>query len=144
MYPIEKRRAFLLPLFLSKKSRSRRTKKKTKKSPLLSLSLSLFLSLFFSIFVSLKKELSLSLFFFGLSVLFLHRTTRQLFLPYIFTRRSEKSALSATISLESSQPFLSLSLLPPPHFFQKESRQRERTKRFATTLPGNCARDFRE
>ena len=143
MYPIEKRRAFLLPLFLSKKSRSRRTKKKQKKAPF-SLSLSLFLSLFFSIFVSLKKELSLSLSFFGLSVLFLHRTTRQLFLPYIFTRRSEKSALSATISLESSQPFLSLSLLPPPHFFQKESRQRERTKRFATTLPGNCARDFRE
>ena len=146
MYPIEKRRAFLLPLFLSKKSRSRRTKKKQKKAPF-SLSLSLFLSLFFSIFVSLKKELSLSLSFFGLSV-FLHRTTRQLFLPYIFTRRSEKSALSATISLESSlessQPFLSLSLLPPPHFFQKESRQRERTKRFATTLPGNCARDFRE
>ena len=118
-------------------------KKKQKKAPF-SLSLSLFLSLFFSIFVSLKKELSLSLSFFcGLSV-FLHRTTRQLFLPYIFTRRSEKSALSATISLESSQPFLSLSLLPPPHFFQKESRQRERTKRFATTLPGNCARDFRE
>jgi len=142
MYPIEKRRAFLLPLFLSKKSRSR-TKKNKKKPPSLSLSLSLFLSLFFSIFVSLKKELSLSLSFFGLSV-FLHRTTRQLFLPYIFTRRSEKSALSATISLESSQPFLSLSLLPPPHFFQKESRQRERTKRFATTLPGNCARDFRE
>ena len=142
MYPIEKRRAFLLPLFLSKKSRSRRTKKKQKKAPF-SLSLSLSFSLFFSIFVALKKELSLSLSFFGLSV-FLHRTTRQLFLAYIFTRRSEKSALSATISLESSQPFLSLSLLPPPHFFQKESRQRERTKRFATTLPGNCARDFRE
>ena len=129
-------------LFFSQKKVALVVQKKNKKKPP-SLSLSLFLSLFFSIFVSLKKELSLSLSFFGLSV-FLHRTTRQLFLPYIFTRRSEKSALSATISLESSQPFLSLSLLPPPHFFQKESRQRERTKRFATTLPGNCARDFRE
>ena len=40
--------------------------------------------------------------------------------------------------LESSLSLLSLSLLPPPHFFQKESRQRERTKRFATTLPGTA------
>ena len=143
MYPIEKRRAFLLPLFLSKKSRSRRTKKKQKKSPLLSLSLSLFLSLFFSIFVSLKKELSLSLFLASLWCSFTGRHDSSFCLTFL--RGGVKKVLSlATISLESSQPFLSLSLLPPPHFFQKESRQRERTKRFATTLPGNCARDFRE
>ena len=31
-----------------------------------------------------------------------------------------------------------------PTFSRKKVVRRERTKRFATTLPGNCARDFRE
>ncbi len=42
----------------------------------------------------------------------------------------------ATISLESSQPFLSLSLLPPPHFFQKESRPEREDGELCDDSPG--------
>ena len=136
MYPIEKRRAFLLPRFLSKKSRSRRTKKKTKKSPLLSLSLFLSLSLLFLNFcVPKKRALSLSLFFLASRSFFTGRHDSSFCRTFL---RGVKKVLSLRPFRSPPSPFLSLSLLPSRKKVVKRERGR---KRFATqTLPGNSAR----
>ena len=127
MYPIEKRRAFLLPLFLSKKSRSR-TKKKQKKAPLslsLSLSLSLFLSLFLNFCVPKKRALSLSLFLASLCS-FTGRHDSSFCLTFL--RGGVKKVLSLRPFLWSppSRSFLFLSFLLPTFSRKKVVRERGR------------------
>ena len=123
MYPIEKRRAFLLPRFLSKKSRSRRTKKKQKKAPF-SLSLSLSLSLFLNFCVPKKRALSLSLFLASLCS-FTGRHDSSFCLTFL---RGVKKVLSLRPFLWSppSRSFLFLSFLLPTFSRKKVVRERGR------------------
>ena len=125
MYPIEKRRAFLLPLFLSKKSRSRRTKKKQKKAPF-SLSLSLSLSLFLNFCVPKKRALSLSLFLASLCCSFTGRHDSSFCLTFL--RGGVKKVLSLRPFLWSppSRSFLFLSFLLPTFSRKKVVRERGR------------------
>ena len=129
MYPIEKRRAFLLPRFLSKKSRSRRTKKKQKKAPF-SLSLSLSLSLFLNFCVPKKRALSLSLFLASLCCSFTGRHDSSFCLTFL--RGGVKKVLSLRPFLWSplwsppSRSFLFLSFLLPTFSRKKVVRERGR------------------
>ena len=120
MYPIEKRRAFLLPLFLSKKSRSR-TKKNKKKPPSLSLSLSL--SLFLNFCVPKKRALSLSLFLASLCS-FTGRHDSSFCLTFL---RGVKKVLSLRpFRSPPSRSFLFLSFLLPTFSRKKVVRERGR------------------
>ena len=122
MYPIEKRRAFLLPLFLSKKSRSR-TKKKQKKAPF-SLSLSLSLSLFLNFCVPKKRALSLSLFLASLCS-FTGRHDSSFCLTFL--RGGVKKVLSLRpFRSPPSRSFLFLSFLLPTFSRKKVVRERGR------------------